>query len=119
MSRVLPAATFRVIAVSALAGVVVALSGCGRGDPAAHAATVAASAAAAVAQSTAAGAKPAAAPAYEKAFYTMMATRRQSVPAMAALGKALFFDPALSASGKQACASCHSPTHAYGPPNDL
>ena len=38
---------------------------------------------------------------------------------MAALGKALFFDPALSASGKQACASCHSPTHAYGPPNDL
>lgn len=119
MSRVLPAATFRVIAVSALAGVVVVLCGCGRGDPAAHAATVAASAPAAVAPSTAAGVKPAAAPAYEKAFYTMMATRRPSVPAMAALGKALFFDPALSASGKQACASCHSPTHAYGPPNDL
>lgn len=49
----------------------------------------------------------------------MMATRRPSVPAMTALGKALFFDPALSASGKQSCASCHSPTHAYGPPNDL
>lgn len=49
----------------------------------------------------------------------MMATRRPSVPGMTALGKALFFDPALSASGKQACASCHSPTHAYGPPNDL
>ena len=48
-----------------------------------------------------------------------MATRRPSVPAMTALGKALFFDPALSASGKQSCASCHSPTHAYGPPNDL
>jgi len=41
------------------------------------------------------------------------------VPAMTALGKALFFDPALSASGKLACASCHSPTHAYGPSNDL
>jgi hypothetical protein len=27
---------------------------------------------------------------------------------------ALFFDPSLSASGKQSCASCHSPDHAYG-----
>ncbi|CAM2166485.1 cytochrome c peroxidase [Paraburkholderia sacchari] len=39
--------------------------------------------------------------------------------AMAQLGKQLFFDPALSASGKQSCASCHSPAHAYGPPNGL
>ena len=39
--------------------------------------------------------------------------------AMAQLGKQLFFDPALSASGKQSCASCHSPEHAYGPPNGL
>lgn len=39
--------------------------------------------------------------------------------AMAQLGKQLFFDPALSASGKQSCASCHSPGHAYGPPNGL
>ncbi|WP_323122715.1 cytochrome-c peroxidase [Burkholderia alba] len=39
--------------------------------------------------------------------------------AVAQLGKALFFDPALSASGRQSCASCHSPDHAYGPPNDL
>ncbi|WP_254615656.1 cytochrome-c peroxidase [Cupriavidus basilensis] len=58
-------------------------------------------------------------PAYADAFYTMMATRRPQVPAMAALGKALFFDPALSASGRLACASCHSPEHAYGPANDL
>lgn len=58
-------------------------------------------------------------PAYADAFYTLMATRRPSVPAMAALGKALFFDPALSASGRLACASCHSPDHAYGPGNDL
>jgi cytochrome c peroxidase len=37
----------------------------------------------------------------------------------AALGKLLFFDPSLSASGKMSCASCHSPAHAYGPPNGL
>lgn len=35
------------------------------------------------------------------------------------LGRAIFFDPSLSGSGKLACASCHSPAHAYGPPNDL
>lgn len=37
----------------------------------------------------------------------------------AALGKLLFFDQSLSASGKMSCASCHSPAHAYGPPNGL
>jgi len=37
--------------------------------------------------------------------------------AMAVLGKQIFFDPTLSASGKLACASCHSPAHAFGPPN--
>ncbi len=35
------------------------------------------------------------------------------------MGKALFFDPALSASGHTACASCHDPKHAYAAPNDL
>jgi len=39
--------------------------------------------------------------------------------ASAALGKQLFFDASLSASGKMSCASCHSPDHAYGPPNGL
>ena len=39
--------------------------------------------------------------------------------AVAMLGKQLFFDPSLSASGRQSCASCHSPADAYGPPNDL
>ncbi|AJY10809.1 cytochrome-c peroxidase [Burkholderia dolosa] len=43
----------------------------------------------------------------------------QPLSAVAQLGRALFFDPALSASGKQSCASCHSPDHAYGPPNGL
>ena len=38
---------------------------------------------------------------------------------LAAIGKLAFFDPSLSASGRQACASCHSPEHAYGPPNGL
>ncbi|WP_321817971.1 MULTISPECIES: cytochrome-c peroxidase [unclassified Paraburkholderia] len=37
----------------------------------------------------------------------------------AALGKLIFNDPALSASGRMSCASCHSPAHAYGPPNGL
>jgi cytochrome c peroxidase len=36
---------------------------------------------------------------------------------LAALGKQIFFDPSLSASGRLSCASCHSPGHAYGPPN--
>ncbi|MGK8208343.1 cytochrome-c peroxidase [Burkholderia cenocepacia] len=37
----------------------------------------------------------------------------------AALGKLMFFDPSLSASGRMSCATCHSPAHAYGPPNGL
>ncbi|MFT3812255.1 MAG: cytochrome c peroxidase [Acidovorax sp.] len=39
--------------------------------------------------------------------------------ALAELGRLAFFDPSLSASGRQSCASCHSPDHAYGPPNAL
>ncbi|HVW67978.1 MAG TPA: cytochrome c peroxidase [Steroidobacteraceae bacterium] len=38
---------------------------------------------------------------------------------LAALGKRIFFDPSLSASGRISCATCHSPRHAYGPPNAL
>ncbi len=34
---------------------------------------------------------------------------------MTALGRRLFFDPALSASGRLACATCHDPRFAYGP----
>ncbi len=46
--------------------------------------------------------------------------RRPVAPlsAMARLGRDIFFDARLSSSGKIACASCHSPDHAYGPPND-
>ena len=39
--------------------------------------------------------------------------------ALEALGRRLFFDPSLSASGRMSCATCHSPEHAFGPPNDL
>ncbi|MDB5856785.1 MAG: putative di-heme cytochrome c peroxidase [Ramlibacter sp.] len=37
----------------------------------------------------------------------------------AQVGRKIFFDRSLSASGQMACASCHDPDHAYGPPNDL
>ncbi|HVU51288.1 MAG TPA: cytochrome c peroxidase [Polyangia bacterium] len=36
----------------------------------------------------------------------------------ARLGKKIFFDESLSASGAMSCATCHDPDHAYGPPND-
>ena len=37
----------------------------------------------------------------------------------ARVGKALFFDASLSASGRISCATCHDPAYGYGPPNDL
>lgn len=39
--------------------------------------------------------------------------------ALEALGRKMFFDPTLSASGKISCATCHDPAFAYGPPNSL
>jgi cytochrome c peroxidase len=38
---------------------------------------------------------------------------------LAALGRQIFFDPSLSASRRVSCATCHDPSHAYGPPNGL
>lgn len=38
---------------------------------------------------------------------------------MTDIGRQLFFDPRLSASSKQSCASCHDPVHAFGPPGAL
>ncbi|NIE66915.1 c-type cytochrome [Burkholderia sp. Ax-1719] len=38
---------------------------------------------------------------------------------IAALGKLIFYDPKLSASGRMSCATCHNPAQAYGPPNGL
>jgi cytochrome c peroxidase len=42
----------------------------------------------------------------------------EPLSAMAKLGRQIFFDASLSSSGKVSCSSCHSPEHAYGPPND-
>src|SRR5713226_7324412 len=43
----------------------------------------------------------------------------QRANALAELGRKMFFDQALSASGKISCASCHDPAFAYGPPNAM
>ena len=40
---------------------------------------------------------------------------RVALDPAAALGRAMFADVSLSASGKQSCASCHDPAHAYAP----
>ncbi len=37
----------------------------------------------------------------------------------AEVGRSLFFDESLSATGAMSCATCHDPERAYGPPNDL
>jgi cytochrome c peroxidase len=44
---------------------------------------------------------------------------RPGTSAIAALGKKIFFDASLSRSGRMSCSTCHSPAHAYGPPNGL
>jgi cytochrome c peroxidase len=64
-------------------------------------------------------AQAAPAPAYLAGAYAPTLKRQPSVAAMTAMGRAMFFEPSLSVSGKLACASCHSPEHAYGPPNAL
>jgi cytochrome c peroxidase len=58
----------------------------------------------------------AAAVAGDSGFYGF--DRPLSVPAVTAIGRTLFFDPKLSASGRMACATCHDPARAFGPPND-
>jgi cytochrome c peroxidase len=57
-------------------------------------------------------------PTAESPFYANSFVKVPSAAAMTALGRALFFDRSLSASGKVACASCHDPRGAFGPPND-
>lgn len=52
-------------------------------------------------------------------FYAQSFPTKPSAKEMSAIGRLLFFDPALSASGHTACASCHDPKHAYAAPNDL
>jgi cytochrome c peroxidase len=44
--------------------------------------------------------------------------RTAPLSAMAQLGREIFYDSSLSSSGALSCASCHSPEHHYGPPNE-
>lgn len=50
-------------------------------------------------------------------FYARSFELQPDARALAALGRSLFADPALSASGKIACATCHDPRHDFGPAN--
>ena len=50
-------------------------------------------------------------------FYLNSFDKTPSAAALTAIGRALFFDPRLSASGSLACASCHDPAHALASPN--
>ena len=70
-------------------------------------------------QSTAVAASSDTAPAYTGAAYAPQPGRRPSVEEMTPLGRTMFFDPSLSGSGQQSCATCHSPDRAFGPPNNL
>ncbi|CAN7154009.1 cytochrome-c peroxidase [Duganella sp. LjRoot269] len=60
-------------------------------------------------------AKPAAKPA---AAYAPM-KRQPPVPELTAMGRAMFHEPTLSASGRISCASCHNPDNGYSPANRL
>jgi cytochrome c peroxidase len=50
-------------------------------------------------------------------FYLNSFDKTPSPADLTAIGRALFFDPGLSASGALACASCHDPAHAFAAPN--
>ena len=50
-------------------------------------------------------------------FYANTFERQPSARELMTLGRLLFNDPGLSASGKAACATCHDPRSAFGPAN--
>jgi cytochrome c peroxidase len=52
-------------------------------------------------------------------FYSNTVEQPPAAAAMMAVGRRLFFDKSLSASGTLACATCHDPARGFGPPNDL
>ncbi|HTS85765.1 MAG TPA: cytochrome c peroxidase [Usitatibacter sp.] len=60
---------------------------------------------------------PRALPPASTTFYETRFEKQPGVAQLTAVGRRLFFDASLSASGRTACASCHDPAHAYGPPN--
>jgi cytochrome c peroxidase len=53
------------------------------------------------------------------AFYANPFDKMPDATALTAIGRGLFFDPALSAAGKISCATCHDPKHSFGPPDGL
>jgi cytochrome c peroxidase len=59
--------------------------------------------------------QPVVADANSPAFYATRFGRTPSVTELTDLGREMFFDPRLSASGKLSCSSCHDPQYAYGP----
>jgi cytochrome c peroxidase len=58
-------------------------------------------------------------PAAATPFYGTAFERQPDAAALTQLGRQLFAEPALSASGRMACISCHDASRAYGPPNAL
>ena len=91
----IPPRTTQVVAVLLASGLLGALTGCGRAadkvpDPAAA----------------------------SNGFYASPFEKHPGAAELTSMGRALFSDPALSASGVLSCASCHDPAHAYSPAND-
>lgn len=64
-------------------------------------------------------AAPNPAPATPPPFYANGFAKVPDARTLTGLGRALFFDTSLSASGKMSCATCHDPAWGFGPPNDL
>jgi cytochrome c peroxidase len=50
------------------------------------------------------------------AAHACASTAQPTSQSLAELGRRIFFDASLSASGQMACSSCHDPRYAYGPP---
>ena len=55
----------------------------------------------------------------ETPFYANTFDKVPSAAAMTRIGRLLFYDASLSASGSTSCATCHDPTRAFAPANDL
>ncbi|MGZ5780907.1 MAG: cytochrome-c peroxidase, partial [Burkholderiaceae bacterium] len=52
-------------------------------------------------------------------YFPMVYGDRPTKEQLQSLGRKIFLDAGLSSSGQMSCASCHSPSHAFGPPNKL
>jgi cytochrome c peroxidase len=61
--------------------------------------------------------RPAPDSATAQSFYATPFSRKATAAEITEVGRKLFFDPGLSASGTMSCATCHDPRFAYGPPN--